>query len=155
MKRRKTTDNDVRILSLAGKWLVMSPSIIYSRIYRIVVQLRLKRILDVCITHRRGTTESCFYVFTVTAAVSVALPDTGGNPSERPIYETMRKKYYWIYIANYVYTIVWDARDCVWNRPSEKQRRPLRLFPASGRCNLSEWTSWNHCGIQQTETSLY
>lgn len=43
----------------------------------------------------------------------------------------MRRKYYFLPLASDVYTTVRDCSEGVWNKTSEKRRRPLHLFPAS------------------------
>lgn len=54
-----------------------------------------------------------------------------GNPDKRSMYDGRKKEYYWMPMANDVYRTVKDCCECAQNKPLNKQRRLIQLFPAS------------------------
>lgn len=55
-----------------------------------------------------------------------------GHPGERPMYETIKRQFYWLHRANDVNNTVRDCPEFLWNKPSEDCRRPLQIFRAGG-----------------------
>lgn len=48
------------------------------------------------------------------------------------MYDSMHCEFYWARMANDVYTLVKDCRDCARNHAKQTRTRSLKLFPASG-----------------------
>lgn len=59
-----------------------------------------------------------------------------GHPEEWQMYDTMRREYYWLHMANDVYMTVRYLRECIWYKLSEKRWRPFQLFSGRGRLKL-------------------
>lgn len=82
-----------------------------------------------------GCTDVCSYVSTSTSSsfISLALPTIGVTFGWKTFVrlDANRLQYYWLRMANnfYTYTNVRDCRECAWNRPADKNRRPVQLFP--------------------------
>lgn len=126
------TDKSAKVHRRESKWLVLPTSVTYSVISRMDLQIRQGRILEPNSAHRWSSTKSCFCVNTGKPAVLVELPDTGAQLWGRHMYDRIRREYYGPHVANDVYMMVGDRCKCVWNKPSEKSKRLLHLFPGNG-----------------------
>lgn len=54
------------------------------------------------------------------------------HPCERRMHNKVRRKYYWLHMANEIYTTLTGCRECLCNKLFEKHRRPLQIFSAGG-----------------------
>lgn len=68
--------------------------------------------------------------------ISLALSNICGHAEVMRMYNSMRREYDWLYMANDLYTNVRDCHGCAQNKPSYERWRAQQLFPGSGSLEL-------------------
>lgn len=63
-------------------------------------------------------------------------PTMSGHPRQRQMYDFMIPQYYWLCMANDVYTAVTQSKNCAKQTSAVEHKRPLWIFPPDGPLDL-------------------
>lgn len=67
-------------------------------------------------------------------------PSLAGHSGERHMFDSVPIECYWPHMGNDFYTSLKDCLESAWNKPFDRRRRVLQVFPPSGRLEFESKT---------------